>query len=80
VIQADCGPWVATFVLDASRTGTGHALEHITTALTSVPGEQYVWNGSGQLFRLKSLRDTLGREEYEIVRRLLRWRAARTAE
>jgi hypothetical protein len=79
VIQSARGPWAATFVLDASRTGRGQGLEHITTALTQNPGERYVWNASGQLFRLHTLRDTLGREEYEIVRRLLRWRAARNA-
>jgi len=34
-----------------------------------------VWNASGQLFRQLSLLEIVGKERYEIVRRLLRWRA-----
>jgi hypothetical protein len=79
VLDEASGPWAATFVLDASRTGSGHALEHVTTVLSSLPGEHHVWNASGQLLRLRTLRETLGPERYEIVRRLLRWRASRVA-
>ena len=76
VIDAGGGRWHTTFVLDGSRTGAGQALEHLTTRLAARRGELYVWNAAGSLFRLRSLRDTLGRERYDLVRRLLRWRAS----
>ncbi len=76
VLDAGQGDWTTTFVLDASRTGAGQALEHLTARLASRRGELYVWNASGSLFRRHSLRETLGRERYELVRRLLRWRAS----
>lgn len=75
VIAADKSKWAASFVLDSSRTGTSRSLDHITRTLASLPGEKYVWNASGNLFQPPSLLETLGRERYEIVRRLLRWRA-----
>jgi hypothetical protein len=75
VIEAGRGGWTTTFVLDGARTGAGQALEHLTTRLASRRGGLYVWNASGALFRLRSLRETLGRERYELVRGLLRWRA-----
>jgi hypothetical protein len=67
------GAWTSTFVLDAAKHGRGHSLEHVTTAVTS--RVRYVWNGSGQAFRQRSLRERLGRERYALVRGLLRWRA-----
>jgi len=69
------GPWTSTFVLDTSKHGHGHSLEHVTDAVAS--RMKYVWNGSGVAFRQRSLRERLGREEYALVRGLLRWRAAR---
>ena len=69
------GPWTSTFVLDASRHGHGHSIEHVTTAVAS--RGKYVWNGSGVAFRQRSLLERLGREKYALVRGLLRWRAAR---
>jgi hypothetical protein len=65
------GPWISTFVLDASKHGRGHSLEHITTAVGS--RVRFVWNGSGQAFRQRSLRERLGREKYALVKGLLRW-------
>jgi hypothetical protein len=76
VIEAGHGDWRTTFVLDGAKTGAGQALEHLTTRLASRGGALYAWNASGSLFRLRSLRDTLGRERYDLVRRLLRWRAS----
>jgi len=67
------GPWTSTLVLDVSKHGRGHALEHVTTAVTS--RTRYVWNGSGQAFRQRSLRERLGPEKYALVRGLLRWHA-----
>jgi hypothetical protein len=69
------GRWAATLLLDAARSGTSRSLDHITRTVASQPGEKYVWNASGQIYRPLSLLETLGRERYEIVRRLLRWRA-----
>jgi hypothetical protein len=79
LIDAGPGHWTTTFVLDGSRTGAGQALEHLTTRLASRHSELYVWNASGALFRQRSLRETLGRERYDLVRRLLRWRASQPA-
>jgi hypothetical protein len=76
VVEGARTPWTAAFVLDGSRTGTGRAVEHVTGALASVKGPTFTWNGAGALYRARSLRDTLGRERYEIVRQLLRWSAA----
>jgi hypothetical protein len=69
--------WTSTFVLDAAKHGQGQALEHVTTAVTS--RMSYVWNGSRQAFRQRSLRERLGRERYALVRGLLRWRASLAA-
>ena len=71
------GRWTSTIVLDASKHGRGHALEHVTAAVTS--RIRFVWNGSGKAFRQRSLRERLGREKYALVRGLLRWRAANPA-
>jgi hypothetical protein len=68
------GPWTSSFVLDGSKHGHGHSLEHVTTAIGL--RVRYVWNGSGQVFRQRSLRERLGREKYALVKGLLRWRAS----
>jgi hypothetical protein len=70
------GRWTSTLVLDASKHGRGHSLEHVTAAVTS--RIRFVWNGSGKAFRQRSLRERLGREKYALVRGLLRWRASRS--
>jgi hypothetical protein len=75
MLSADRTDWSATFVLDSARSGTSRALDHVTRTLAAHPGDRYVWNTSGQLFRQLSLVETVGKERYEIVRRLLRWRA-----
>jgi hypothetical protein len=76
VIDAAPGGWRTTFILDGSRNGAGQALEHLTARLAPRRGELYVWNAAGSLFRRRSLRETLSRDRYELVRRLLRWRAS----
>ena len=68
------GDWRNTFVLDASRTGRGESLEHVTTALSS--RNAHVWNGAGTTWRQRTLRERLSRENYVLVRGLLRWHAA----
>jgi hypothetical protein len=70
------GRWGAAFVLDASKNGRGLSLEHVTSALDAPA--IYVWNGSNAAFRLRSLRERLGREKYAVVRGLLRWHASQT--
>jgi hypothetical protein len=70
------GAWATTFVLDASKHGRGLSLEHVTSALDGPT--TYVWNGSRAAFRLRSLRERLGREKYAVVRGLLRWHASQT--
>ena len=69
------GTWRTTFVLDASRTGRGESLEHITTAVFSE--HAYVWNAGGTAWRQKTLRERLSRENYALIRGLLRWHARR---
>jgi hypothetical protein len=68
--------WSAMVVLDGARNGSGRALEHVTSALLSCSGDRFVWNASGQLYRLLPLKEALGREQYDLVRRLLRWHTA----
>ena len=69
------GVWKTTFVLDASKAGRGESLEHITTAVSS--DNAYVWNAGGVAWRQKTLRERLSRENYTLVRGLLRWHARR---
>lgn len=64
--------WRSTIVLDASRTGCGESLEHVTTALSSP--DVYVWNAGGMAWHQRPLRDRLSPEAYSLVRGLLRWR------
>jgi hypothetical protein len=71
------GSWRTTFVLDASRTGRGDSLEHVTTAVSSP--NAYVWNGGGMAWRQKTLRERLSREDYALVRGLLRWHTRASA-
>jgi len=73
------GGWETAFVLDASKHGRGLPLEHVTSALDPVT-TTYVWNGANAAFRLRPLRERLGRERYALVRGLLRWHAARAEE
>jgi hypothetical protein len=68
------GTWTTAIVLDGSKHGRGLSLEHVTTALDAPA--RYVWNASHAAFRLRSLRERLGREQYALVRGLLRWHAA----
>jgi hypothetical protein len=68
------GGWATAFVLDASKHGRGWALEHVTSALDAAA--ICVWNGSNTAFRLRSLRERLGREKYATVRGVLRWHAS----
>lgn len=70
------GVWATAFVLEASKHGRGLSLEHITSALDAAA--ICVWNGSNTAFRLRSLRERLGREKYATVRSLLRWHARHT--
>lgn len=65
--------WRATFVLDPSRSGRGESLEHIIQAISG--RDVCVWNADGLAWRQRSLRERLTREEYGIVRGLLRWSA-----
>ena len=67
------GDWRTTFVLDASKTGRGESLEHVTTALSS--RDAHVWNAGGTAWRQRTLRERLSREHYALVRGLLRWHA-----
>ena len=69
------GAWRTTFVLDASRTGRGESLEHVTTAVSSK--DACVWNAGGMTWRQRTLRERLSRENYKLVRGLLRWHARR---
>jgi hypothetical protein len=75
MLEADRTDWTATFVLDSAPSGTSRSLDHVTRTLAAQPGDRFVWNASGQLFRQLSLVETVGKERYDIVRRLLRWRA-----
>jgi hypothetical protein len=68
------GAWATAIVLDGSKHGRGLALEHVTRAIEAPVC--YVWNASGSAFRLRSLRERLGRERYAVVRGLLRWHVA----
>jgi hypothetical protein len=72
------GAWSTAIVLDGSKHGRGLSLEHITSALDAPT--RYVWNASNAAFRLRSLRERLGRENYAVVRGLLRWHAAQDGE
>ena len=69
------GAWRTTFVLDASRTGRGESLEHVTTAVSS--RDAHVWNAGGTAWRQRTLRERLSRENYALVRGLLQWHARR---
>lgn len=69
------GAWRTTFVLDASRTGRGESLEHVTTVVSSP--HAYVWNAGGMTWRQRTLHERLSRENYKLVRGLLRWHARR---
>jgi hypothetical protein len=69
------GPWRSTFVLDGSNTGRGESLEHVTTALDSQGA--HVWNAGGTTWRQRTLKERLSRENYALVRGLLRWHARR---
>jgi hypothetical protein len=71
------GAWRTTFVLDGSKTGRGESLEHVTTAVSS--RNAYVWNAGGMTWRQRTLRERLSRENYALVRGLLRWHACRKA-
>jgi hypothetical protein len=72
------GSWATAIVLDGSKHGRGLSLEHITSAIDAPA--RYVWNASNAAFRLRSLRERLGRENYAVVRGLLRWHAAQSGE
>jgi hypothetical protein len=72
------GDWATAIVLDGSKHGRGLALEHVTSAIDAPAC--HVWNASNTAFRLRSLRERLGRERYAIVRGLLRWHASQEAE
>lgn len=69
------GRWRTTFVLDGSNTGRGESLEHVTTALDSQGA--HVWNAGGTAWRQRTLKERLSRENYALVRGLLRWHARR---
>ncbi len=72
------GSWATAIVLDGSKHGRGLSLEHVTSAIDAPAC--YVWNASNAAFRLRSLRERLGRERYAVVRGLLRWHAAQSGE
>jgi hypothetical protein len=72
------GVWTTAFVLDTSKHGRGWSLEHVTSALDAAA--ICVWNGSNTAFRLRSLRERLGRQKYAAVRCVLRWHASKTGE
>ncbi len=63
--------WGTTLVLDASIAGQGESLQHVMEALPG--GEVYVWNADSVAWRQRPLRQRLSREEYALVRGLLRW-------
>ncbi len=71
------GTWNTTIVLDAARDGRGDALEHVTTALRA--RRFLVWNAGGTSWQQRTLRSRLGREQYALLRGLLRWHARRLA-
>jgi hypothetical protein len=71
------GAWQTTFVLDASRTGRGESLEHVTTVVSSP--HACVWNAGGMAWRQRTLGERLSREHYKLLRGLLRWHARREA-
>jgi hypothetical protein len=64
------------FVLDGSLIGQGETLEHVLQAVSG--GDVYVWNAGNVAWRQRPLRERLSREEYTLVRGLLRWAARHT--
>jgi hypothetical protein len=69
------GGWRTTFVLDGSKIGRGESLEHVTTAVAS--RDAHVWNATGTAWRQRTLRERLSREDYALLRGLLRWHVRR---